>query len=187
MPNWCCNKVIVTGPKKALDAFKATLNSKEKDENGKEITVEFSFKQTVPPPANYFSGNLGHEEKKMCAEKGLVDWYSWNSENWGTKWDACETNVEIQDKTVLIGFDTAWAPPIEWLKGASKAHPKLKFHMAYCEGGMGFYGEAIAKAGEVSDDCKDFPTGEIYDDDGELIENSVIYKFTEKWAIGTGG
>jgi hypothetical protein len=169
MPNWCCNKVIVTGPKKALDAFKATLNE----------VIEFSFKQTVPTPANYFSGNLGSEEKKMCEEKGLVDWYSWNSANWGTKWDACEVNLTTKPKSVEVGFDTAWAPPLAWLAGASKAHPKLKFHMGYC-------GEAIAQAGEVADECQDFP-GDVYDDDGEMIEGTVIHKFTEKWAIGTGG
>lgn len=185
MPNWCCNALKVTGFKKDLDAFKATLNSKEKDENGKEFINDFSFKQTVPPPTNYFSGSLGMEEKKMCAEKGLVDWYSWNTENWGTKWDACEVNLTIKPKSVEVRFDTAWAPPLKWLENASKAFPNLKFHMAYCEGGMGFYGEAIAKAGGVSNDCADFPKDTYDEDSGEVT--GEVRKFVKKWGIGTGG
>ena len=42
-------------------------------------------------------------------------WYSWRLQNWGTKWDAYE--VEIDDSEMFNGFevtfDTAWSPPEE--------------------------------------------------------------------------
>lgn len=182
MPNWSSNCLKVTGPKKDLDAFKATLNTK----NGDGEVVPFSYAQTVPPPVNMFRGSLGADEKADCKAKGIPNWYDWQSENWGVKWDCSDADVNINPKSVEVHFDSPWAPPLAWLAKASKAHPKLKFHMAYCEGGMGFYGEAIAKAGEVADECNDFP-GDVYDDDGEMIKGTVIHKFTEKWAIGTGG
>ena len=42
-------------------------------------------------------------------------WYAWRNQNWGTKWDCYE--VEIDDSEMPYGFevtfDTAWAPPEE--------------------------------------------------------------------------
>lgn len=180
MPNWCSNAVIVKGPKKDLDTFKATLNSKEEGE-----VIEFSFKQTVPPPSNYFSGDLGAAEKQMCAEKGLVDWYSWNSANWGTKWDACEVRVEINPKNVKVWFDTAWAPPLAWLKNASAKFPNLTFEMAYNECGMAFYGVAIATKGEVEDNGGNgYESGDT-DDEGN--PKGDLKKHVNKYGLGMGG
>lgn len=49
-----------------------------------------------------------------CYEQyGHCDWYSWSIENWGTKWDACDVEVE-EDKEaeeVMIFFTTAWDYP----------------------------------------------------------------------------
>ena len=48
---------------------------------------------------------------------GTVDdrWYSWRLQNWGTKWDCYE--VDIDDSELEYGFevtfDTAWSPPEE--------------------------------------------------------------------------
>jgi hypothetical protein len=182
MPNWCCNALKVTGPKKALDAFKATLNTK--DENGNE--VPFSYAQVVPPPANMYTGDLGAAEKQMCAEKGIPNWHDWQNENWGVKWDASDPVVFADDKQVFITFQSPWGPPIKWLENASLAHPKLKFVLAYCEGGMGFFGETVAKNGMIDDGTQDFPSN-TFDDDGNINEKGKVYKFTEKWGIGTGG
>ena len=42
-------------------------------------------------------------------------WYSWRLQNWGTKWDCYE--VQIDDSEMHYGFevtfDTAWSPPEE--------------------------------------------------------------------------
>lgn len=180
MPNWCSNALIVKGPKKDLDAFKATLNSKDAEGD----VVPFSYAQTVPPPANMFRGNLGEAERKECEAKGIPNWYDWQSDNWGVKWDACDPNVTIGVKSVRVQFDSPWGPPIKWLEKASIAHPKLKFHLAYCEGGMGFYGETTAKNGEVDEDTSDFPK-DTYDDNGEVT--GEVAKFLEEHMLGVGG
>jgi hypothetical protein len=59
MPNWCSNKVKVSGPKKSLDTFKATLNTP--NSNGDVDT--FSFHQTVAMPPECDRGNLSMEEE----------------------------------------------------------------------------------------------------------------------------
>jgi hypothetical protein len=41
-----------------------------------------------------------------------ADWYDWSCENWGTKWDACDSQILIDTPTHLcVRFDTAWSPP----------------------------------------------------------------------------
>ena len=42
-------------------------------------------------------------------------WYDWRLQNWDTKWDVPKDNieiVEINNGSIVIGFDTAWSPPI---------------------------------------------------------------------------
>jgi hypothetical protein len=112
MPNWCCNYLEVTGPKKALDAFKATINTKDHDGE----VCEFSFSQTVPPPANMLRGDLTLEDEKRAREAGIPTWYEWQRENWGCKWDACEASVDVSEKEVCVNFDTPWGPPVAWME-----------------------------------------------------------------------
>ena len=182
MPNWCSNNLIVKGPKKDLDAFKATLNTK-KDEKGE--VVPFSFAQTVPPPANLFRGDLGDKEQKECEAKGIPTWYEWQSANWGTKWDACEARVKSTKLRVNVWFATAWAPPLAWLKNVSAKFPNLTFTLAYNECGMSFYGVAEATGGVLEDNG-----GEEYAD-GDIDEDSNpkrhLKKHVHKYALGMGG
>lgn len=43
---------------------------------------------------------------------GAPDWYAWACRNWGTKWNACDTEiVDKGDGTIEIRFDTAWGYP----------------------------------------------------------------------------
>ena len=42
-------------------------------------------------------------------------WYDWRLEKWGTKWDVPKDDIEITEinnGSIVIGFDTAWSPPI---------------------------------------------------------------------------
>jgi hypothetical protein len=180
MPNYCCNHLKVTGPKKDLDAFKATLNTK----NVWGDIVEFSFNQTVPAPANMVTTNISMEEMARLNEQGIPNWYNWQSENWGCKWDASEVDLDVKPKSVDVRFETAWNPPLDWLKSASKAHPKLTFALAYCERGASFYGEAEAIDGVVNDSCSNIPEN-CYSEDGEMTGS--IAKFLDKHGIGAGG
>jgi hypothetical protein len=181
MPNWCSNGLIVTGPKKDLDAFKATLNTKDKD--GEDI--EFSFAQTVPPPANLSHDSLSSEETAALAAKGIPHWYEWQIANWGTKWDACEARVEVKAKSVKVWFDTAWSPPSAWFKSVVAKYPTLTFEMGYCECGMNYYGVATASDGVVDDDeGHDIPSG-CFDDDGQPL--GILKEHVETYGIGTGG
>lgn len=67
-------------------------------------------------------------------EYGSINWYEWCTSNWGTKWNASDT--EICDDT--ISFNTAWSPPTGWL--SKLAALKIPFTLEW-EEEQGYYGE----------------------------------------------
>lgn len=49
-------------------------------------------------------------------EYGHITWYSWSTENWGTKWDMYDN--KCQDN--VLTFLTAWSAPIKWIEQLAK-------------------------------------------------------------------
>ena len=60
---------------------------------------------------------------------GAIDWYEWSIQNWGTKWNAHET--EIEDN--VIWFDTAWSPVPELMQKLSSMFPENYFEYDFSE------------------------------------------------------
>jgi hypothetical protein len=133
MPNWTeCELIINSKDKIALEDFI------KKCENEKENT-KLSFNNLVPIPKR--------QEK---------NWYDWNIENWGTKWDIDPEEIsrnKINERTYKYYFDTAWAPPYKWLEKVGKLYPTIKFKLKYEEPGMGFKGISTSINGEFKDIC----------------------------------
>ena len=71
---------------------------------------------------------------------GTIDdrWYNWRLQNWGTKWDAYE--VEIDDSELHYGFevtfDTAWSPPEEICHAIKEQFDDLSVSWFFDEPGM---------------------------------------------------
>jgi hypothetical protein len=97
---------------------------------------------------------LSEEELAKLKEKyGATNWYDWATCHWGTKWDI-EAELAYEDDTVLeYRFDTAWSPPVEWLRKVAADYPKLRFCLKYEEPGMAFMGVAVGENGKVTDNC----------------------------------
>jgi hypothetical protein len=113
MPNWCDNSIKISHEDKArIDAIDAELSKVEPQ----------LFNSINPRPAD-------QEE----------NWYDWNVNNWGTKWDASVIDFTREDdNTIIVTFDTAWSPPIKlyyWM-----IEEGFGVHGYYNEGGMGFAG-----------------------------------------------
>jgi len=88
------------------------------------------FEAIIPSPDNMFTGNLGDADREQCAREGRPNWYDWQVENWGTKWNAYEQSFCDNGYGELeVSFDTAWSAPfpiiaalrewdeIEWVGG----------------------------------------------------------------------
>ena len=114
MPNHCHNRVSFycdkeTVIKELLDIFK----------------MENVFTNFVPEPDWKTTPNEAGEFSKKDPlndlfppkfPDGTVDdrWYDWRLQNWGTKWDCYEVDInEESEHGFTVTFDTAWSPPEE--------------------------------------------------------------------------
>lgn len=93
MPNWCVNKTMFVfeteeEAKELFNQVNFIMNDKDGEEDG-------LFEYLRPRPEG-------------------TNWYEWNTENWGTKWDAFIFDTElVQSNIVSVGFETPWGPPID--------------------------------------------------------------------------
>ena len=134
MPNWCDNTFTLKGPTEKVNKI---YQHYQKEGN--------LLDALYPPPADMFEGNLGEKERKECAEKGIPNWYDWQSSNWGTKWDISDGNLDFEDagdgEAILSGyFMTAWAPPHGAFDEFIAKNDDCYIHSMYYEPGMGFAG-----------------------------------------------
>ena len=126
MPNWCANNITIKGETETLQLLK--------DNN-------FSFDFIRPQP-----------ESQKTDER----WYEWRLENWGTKWDIHSPDIKLEDNhTLVVTGDTAWSPPLEILRYATKRFPDIEINITYEEEGMDFFGEADFAKGKVTHEFVD--------------------------------
>lgn len=78
--------------------------------------------------------------------------YGWAVENWGTKWDISNSDVqETGDKDASVSFDSAWGPPVAFYRKMTE----LGFDVdaTYYEEGMQFAGHYTS---EDDDYCYEY-------------------------------
>ena len=92
---------------------------------------------------------LSFEQFVPMPEVEEANWYNWNCNNWGTKWDASDPNVIDIPSATTYEFSTAWSPPLPVIIAAAKQFPKLTFDLRYWESGIGFQGRLRVKDDEV--------------------------------------
>ena len=113
MPNWCSNHVEVshTDPSKIIEFEKACKTGSL---------------------FNHFVNRPLEEED---------NWYQWNIDNWGTKWDVDADDIDFErvDGQVHASFDTAWGPPLAFYRSLEEDHG-YKVIGYYIESGQDFCG-----------------------------------------------
>jgi len=112
MPNWTSNSVLFVGKEKQLKTLQTMLKSKDN---------EFDFNNIIPMPKELEETVSGSESAKpdwqkersqeLKAKYGFDNWYDWTCSNWGTKWNAIDTEAEQRDGTLMYRFNTAWDCP----------------------------------------------------------------------------
>ena len=90
MPNWCWNRVAVSGSEEDMKKLKEHVSSEES---------EFDFDKIIPMP-------------KDINRRRSYRRYDWSRENWGTKWNSSDVSVKsMSDTDAVYTFLTAWSPP----------------------------------------------------------------------------
>ena len=187
MPNYCYNKIIIKNfdTKPMGEWYKASLHSRQVDYYSKEGSESKSSQIGFYENRNE-DDKLSYYELKRLIEKGIPE----NSvmmmtcpieerpitnhkcnEKWGTKWDfntnpdhgsPCE--IDIEDDKITIQGETAWSPPIKWLKHIENKFRLQEVECFYREEGMEFAGRYGGTDG-ISDDDNRFDWNLSMDDD----------------------
>ena len=161
MPNWCENRVTISGDAEDIVKFREVMEGP--DHHGTESI--FSFHQLLPMPValmgttspptiketqaecdtyntndNHCVAVTQHTVDALQEEHGACDWYAWANNEWGTKWQPHDIELDAETDYLVYRFDTAWGPP-EGIWGAIlKQFPKLRVTWFYDEPGMEFCG-----------------------------------------------
>lgn len=165
MPNWVYNTILVNGKPEDVQAFveKATTPYKtyftpwNKDVPTEETVEGFSFWNFIRPDEDkldlYFETNGLRPDpenpgKFIKTGDSADNWYSWNSANWGCKWDAIRSDVDYDNSKpqAVINFETPWCPPEAAFVAMADQHPELIFSFEW-EEEQGWGGQANASDG----------------------------------------
>lgn len=196
MPNWCNNKLEITGTEKEiLEFYQDNKNTKEDQ--------ELDFYKVLPMPDKVYKGQLGIEERKT---HGANNWYDWNCQNIGTKWNVKEAvfkikkNVDKKEafntiKTIYLKtdlqlglvikkmfisytsyyyFDTAWSPPVNWLENISKKYKNLKIKLSFIEEGCDFAGHITYDNGIQINNIIETASEHDYKENKEEINKLIL-------------
>jgi hypothetical protein len=83
-------------------------------------------------------GTANLEEAQQALDNvrlyGHQDWYSWNTANWGTKWNAYSQEAKEDG---AIKFETAWSTPYPVIEALSLKFPEAVISMRYADEDFG--------------------------------------------------
>ena len=149
MPNWCRNRVTASGDEKQISKIAEIFSDKKSIFN--HIVQSPDWKR-LPNEKGEFpkleqmknpKGEVMWETYNFPDGKNDDRWYHWCIENWGTKWDVSELDIEYADDEQLeLTFSTAWSPPEGVIEKLKDKYPDLSFSCFYDEPGMevaGYY------------------------------------------------
>ena len=161
MPNWCANRVTVSGDEEDVQAFKEAVQGVGENER------LFSFDSIIPFPeelkdigspvtivhteeeieeykkehsdSEWCIGNLPitcKRSEELKNKYGADNWYDWCNDNWTSKWDACDITLLDEPDYLEYKFDTPWGPPENIYYALTVQHPNVHISWFYDEPGM---------------------------------------------------
>ena len=151
MPNWCNNKVKVFGDNseqiaRVAEIFKdekSVFNNIIQSPDWKRLPNEKGEFPKLEQMKNPKTGEVMWETYNFPDGKNDDRWYHWCIDNWGTKWELSELDIEYSDDEILeLTFSTAWSPPEGVMNKLKEKYPDLSFTCFFDEPGMeiaGYY------------------------------------------------
>lgn len=170
MPNYCANRLTVTGKfeerQKFVDGVRELVSQEDKSDNEESSLLDFSRIIADPKEADK---QFGIPE---CDPLGC----HWHNNYWGTKWNALEVSLKHDKEETVYTFLTAWSPPNEYfMKALAISFPNVELDLRYAERGVKFYGYWTNKK-EIKGECWKFQNDDVVslvDEEGEEYDNKL--------------
>lgn len=155
--------------KARVEAQGRTYDYPLKDMSGRIV----DFAMVIPEPANMFHGGCDMKHPHRDADGNALEcWYSWNIDNWGTKWGAYDHSIEPAPGDLCrVQFDTAWSHPVPVIAALAAKFPDEEISVVYADEDLGSNcGRYKIKGDETYDEY--FPE---YGDESLELAASVKY------------
>jgi hypothetical protein len=152
MPNWTSNRIYAEGSPEQISEFLDKIKgdngvldfnriipmpellkntgSGSSTIHGKRVSEWYvvnhgNHELNIPESIRVFTP----EEEAELQEIGHRSWYDWSNANWGTKWNACDPEIEDEGSAkcgyIRILFMTAWSAPEPILYKLAGMFPSL--------------------------------------------------------------
>lgn len=193
MPNWIQTEIELSGSEADIKSVIDLIRNEQGD-------VDFSKIVPYPKywecPEKYFIKPTDIEVKQfgfsdkprlhsskfsidVMEDYPYLDWYNWQVDNWGTKWNANDSYVISN----YISYQTAWCFSEPILKKLSELFPNVEFLFKYADEDIGSNcGSGVATNGKVIfDDLSDNDSIELAitlwgcEDDYEFVDGEWKY------------
>lgn len=123
MPNWTTNYIKFDDEEtaeriwEALKVpYKKAIHDNDYNIIGYEDDKRFSYESIIPRPATkeecptkYIVANAADAHITEDEEKPWLNWYSWQCDNWGVKWDASDACLDGDE----IQWSSPWDSPCD--------------------------------------------------------------------------
>jgi len=174
MPNWVTNQVRFYATDEQIAEIKEFVNGEREFDFNKIAPIPKELEGTRCPMIAISQEEYDEQEKRIANNElteneknfgisrcltqelideynekfGACDWYGWQTENWGTKWNACEV-FELDEG---FEFQTAWSTPFEILRKLSKLFPDVEIEVRFSDEDFGYnVGEYTLQGGDEVD------------------------------------
>lgn len=115
----------------------------------------FDFNKIIPAPAFISTDSLDGGSREEATGR---NWYKWNTNNWGTKWNAYDNSIvtDVQEDAtgeveLVFTFDTAWNTPKPIIETLASWFPELHFHHEFFDEGWNFAGTRTYSDGKMTE------------------------------------
>jgi hypothetical protein len=148
MPNWC-NNIVTFKHRDHKQIAKVVRGYNAGGLMSKFFPCPKELKETTAGFKGAGTPEQAELEAKQKTNKvlfGYTDWYDWQCNEWGTKWDVGrreyhdKVSIKRGSTEVTLDFDSAWSPPIAFYE---KMHDQQSFSIKalYYEPGVGVIGK----------------------------------------------
>lgn len=130
MPNHVENRLKIIGNIEQIKEVKEFLKGKYND--GTDHNIDFN--KITPMPKWVYNKNLSYQDEEKYGKENC--WLDWSIRNWGTKWNAYQSDLDDEENT--IRFMTAWNGVPELIKKLGYIFPKMEFEYAWASEDFGY-------------------------------------------------
>lgn len=162
-------------------SYASTLTLEEIQNNSNNIFLSDIFDTERKSATLSEVLEYGKQAVENILTYGYRDWYDWCCAHWGTKWNACSTQIP-NPGVAEVYFDTAWSPVNHLILELATRNPDCRFEYEFAEEQTGFWAGSFEYENGMETKQEVYPIGskKCYEKYFELWGEDPNFQFNPK-------